>query len=216
MTSTLSYYNQNATTFFTNTVSVDMSVLHDRFLSAVSAGGNVLDAGCGSGRDSKVFLDRGYRVTAFDASHELARLAEEHTGIQVQVRSFIDVKEQACYDGIWACASLLHVEKAELPAALASLWNALKPGGVFYLSFKIGTEERVQDGRHFTDVEEQQLRTWFTALPEVDTLACWQSIDQRPGRTEQWLNALVRRAVTSQNHLITGGSDPFLPHLSSS
>ena len=216
MTSTLSYYNQNATTFFTNTINVDMSVLHDRFLSAVSAGGNVLDAGCGSGRDSKVFLDRGYRVTAFDASHELARLAEEHTGIQVQVRSFIDVKEQACYDGIWACASLLHVEKAELPAALASLWNALKPGGVFYLSFKIGTGERVQDGRHFTDVEEQQLRTWFTALPEVDTMACWQSIDQRPGRTEQWLNALVRRAVASQNHLITGGSDPFLPHLSSS
>ena len=216
MTSTLSYYNQNATTFFTNTISVDMSVLHDRFLSAVSAGGNVLDAGCGSGRDSKVFLDRGYRVTAFDASHELARLAEEHTGLQVQVRSFIDIKEQACYDGIWACASLLHVEKAELPAALACLWNALKPGGVFYLSFKIGTEERVQDGRHFTDVEEQQLRTWFTALPEVDTMACWQSIDQRPGRTEQWLNALVRRAVASQNHLITGGSDPFLPHLSSS
>ena len=216
MTSTLSYYNQNATTFFTNTISVDMSVLHDRFLSAVSAGGNVLDAGCGSGRDSKVFLDRGYRVTAFDASHELARLAEEHTGIQVQVRSFIDIKEQACYDGIWACASLLHVEKAELPAALACLWNALKPGGVFYLSFKIGTGERVQDGRHFTDVEEQQLRTWFTALPEVDTMACWQSIDQRPGRTEQWLNALVRRAVASQNHLITGGSDPFLPHLSSS
>ena len=216
MTSTLSYYNQNATTFFTNTISVDMSVLHDRFLSAVSAGGNVLDAGCGSGRDSKVFLDRGYRVTAFDASHELARLAEEHTGLQVQVRSFIDVKEQACYDGIWACASLLHVEKAELPAALACLWNALKPGGVFYLSFKIGTGERVQDGRHFTDVEEQQLRIWFTALPEVDTMACWQSMDQRPGRIEQWLNALVRRAVASQNHLITGGSDPFLPHLSSS
>lgn len=216
MTSTLSYYNQNATTFFTNTIGVDMSVLHDRFLSAVSAGGNVLDAGCGSGRDSKVFLDRGYRVTAFDASHELARLAEEHTGLQVQVRSFIDVKEQACYDGIWACASLLHVEKAELPTTLACLWNALKPGGVFYLSFKIGTGERVQDGRHFTDVEEQQLRTWFTALPEVDTMACWQSMDQRPGRTEQWLNALVRRAVASQNHLITGGSDPFLPHLSSS
>ena len=98
------------------------------------------------GEIARLFLDRGYRVTAFDASHELARLAEEHTGLQVQVRSFIDVKEQACYDGIWACASLLHVEKAELPAALACLWNALKPGGVFYLSFKMAPENAFKMG----------------------------------------------------------------------
>lgn len=115
MTSTLTYYNQNATAFFSNTANVDMSALHDRFLSAVSAGGSVLDAGCGSGRDAKDFLDKGYRVTAFDASHELVQLAKEHTGLDVQLRTFANVKEQACYDGIWACASLLHVPQAELP-----------------------------------------------------------------------------------------------------
>ncbi|MGK5027138.1 DUF3427 domain-containing protein [Janthinobacterium sp. RB2R34] len=216
MTSTLSYYNQNAPAFFSNTVNVDMSALYDRFLSAMSAGGIILDAGCGSGRDAKAFLDKGYRVTAFDASHELVQLAKEHTDLDVQLRTFADVKEQACYDGIWACASLLHVPQAELPATLAGLWNALKPGGAFYLSFKLGTSERVQDGRHFTDVDEPQLREWFASLSDVDSVDCWQTIDQRPGRTEQWLNALVRRAVTPQNHLITGGNDPFLPHLSGS
>ena len=158
MTQTLTYYNQNASSFFRNTVDVDMSVLHERFLSKVSAGGNVLDAGCGSGRDTKAFLSRGYRVTAFDASEELVNLAKKHTGAPVQLRSFLDVEEQAMYDGIWACASLLHVPHAEVPEVLQRLWNALKPGGAFYLSFKLGTTERVQDGRHFTDVDESQLQ----------------------------------------------------------
>ena len=215
MTQTLTYYNQNASSFFRNTVDVDMSVLHERFLSKVSAGGNVLDAGCGSGRDTKAFLSRGYRVTAFDASEELVNLAKKHTGAPVQLRSFLDVEEQAMYDGIWACASLLHVPHAEVPKVLQRLWNALKPGGAFYLSFKLGTTERVQDGRHFTDVDESQLQEWLAALANVHGVECWLSTDQRPGRTEQWLNALFLRTSAPKDHLITGGEDPFLPHLSS-
>ena len=214
MTQTLTYYNQNANSFFSNTVNVDMSVLHDRFLAKVSEGGNVLDAGCGSGRDTKAFLSRGYRVTAFDASEELVSLAKKHTGASIHVRSFLDVQEQSMYDGIWACASLLHVPHAELPKVLQRLWKALKPGGAFYLSFKLGTTERVQDERHFTDVDESQLHEWLAALANVHSVECWLSADQRPGRTEQWLNALVLRESAPKNHLITGGEDPFLPHLS--
>jgi superfamily II DNA or RNA helicase/HKD family nuclease len=212
---TLNYYNQNASTFFDSTVNVDMSALHDRFLSAVSAGGSVLDAGCGSGRDAKAFLDRGYRVTAFDASSELAHLAQEHTGIEIQVRSFFDVNEHSQYDGIWACASLLHVPTEHLPRALQSLWKALRPGGAFYLSFKLGTGEREHEGRHFTDVSDGQLRGWFADMSDVSCIESWISNDQRPGRSEQWLNALVVRAHSPRKNLITGGDDPFLPHLSS-
>jgi superfamily II DNA or RNA helicase/HKD family nuclease/SOS-response transcriptional repressor LexA len=215
MTSTLAYYNQNATNFFANTVSVDMSALHERFLSTVSIGGKVLDAGCGSGRDTKAFLSKGYRVTAFDGSEVLARLASTHTGVQVRVHSFFDVQELAQYDGIWACASLLHLPQADIPRALECLWTALKPGGTFYLSFKLGVGERVQDGRHFTDVNESQLNNWLATLPAVESVEFWLSNDQRPGRSEQWLNALVFRAATPKERLITGGDDPFLPHLSS-
>lgn len=215
MTSTLTYYNQNAAAFFSNTVNVDMSALHDRFLTTVSTGGRILDAGCGSGRDAKVFSDRGYRVTAFDASEELVRLASQHTGLDIQLRSFLDVHEQNSYDGIWACASLLHLPPADIPGALQRLWNSLNPGGTFYLSFKLGTNERIQDGRHFTDTNQNQLGEWFSALRDVHGVEYWTSTDQRPGRTEQWLNALAFRASAPKKHLVTGGEDPFLPHLSS-
>jgi superfamily II DNA or RNA helicase/SAM-dependent methyltransferase len=213
MTETLAYYNQNAAEFFSNTVNVDMSALHDRFLSTVSSGGLVLDAGCGSGRDVMSFLSRGYRVAAFDASSELARMAADHTGIDIAVRRFSDVREQCCYDGIWACASLLHLPQGDIPAALERLWAALKPGGTFYLSFKLGTGERFQNGRHFTDVTEVQLRSWLAVLPGLLGVECWLSIDQRPGRSEQWLNAIILRASQEKERLITGGDDPFLPHL---
>ncbi len=68
MTDTHSYYEQNAEQFFADTVDVDMSVLYARFLESIPAGGYILDAGCGSGRDSKAFASSGYRVAAFDAS----------------------------------------------------------------------------------------------------------------------------------------------------
>ena len=68
MADTIAYYNDNAEGFFLETAGVDMSDLHRRFLMAIPAGGLILDAGCGSGRDSKAFLAQKYRVRAFDAS----------------------------------------------------------------------------------------------------------------------------------------------------
>jgi len=126
---TLAWYAENAGRFFDDTIAVDLTPLHERFLALVPAGGHILDAGCGSGRDSKVFLERGYRVSAFDAAHQLAGLATSHLGQAVATRTFDDVDEVACYDGIWACASLLHLAAADIPGALQRLLVALKPGG---------------------------------------------------------------------------------------
>ena len=214
MGKSVDFYNRNAGSFFNDTVAVDMSVLHGRFLQEIPEGGVILDAGCGSGRDSKAFKALGYRIVAFDASHELAALAAEHLGQPVSVRTFATIGEVAFYDGIWACASLLHLPLGEIPDALSRLWVALKPGGTLYLSFKEGKGEREKDGRHFTDLDESALRSLLGNLREIEKIDCWQTADQRPGRIEIWLNAMVRRKHSAPDKLITGGKQsPFLPSL---
>jgi 2-polyprenyl-3-methyl-5-hydroxy-6-metoxy-1,4-benzoquinol methylase len=106
-------------------------------------GGFILDAGCGSGRDARAFREKGFSVYAFDACPELAALAAAHADIPVEVRTFADVDEEQRYDGVWACASLLHVPREHLPDALNRLWRALRPGGAFYLSFRPGAGDRL-------------------------------------------------------------------------
>jgi superfamily II DNA or RNA helicase/HKD family nuclease len=214
LSDTHDYYERNARRFFEETVAVEMDELHERFLAPIPAGGHLLDAGCGSGRDARAFLARGYRVSAFDASPALAQLAGEHLGQPVAVCRFAEFEGEALYDGIWACASLLHLSPAEMPEALARLWRALKPGGVFYCSFKLGQGEREQQGRQFTDADEARLGAWLATLDAVADIQFWRSADRRSERSEQWLNALIRRAAAPVASLVTGGdSDPFLPHL---
>lgn len=108
MSGTDACYSSNAARFVADTVDIEMSDLHERFLAFVPAGGLILDAGGGSGRDSKAFLERGFRVRALDASAEVARLAEALIGQPVDILTFDDLTDVACYDGIWACASLVH------------------------------------------------------------------------------------------------------------
>ncbi|MCK6431674.1 MAG: DEAD/DEAH box helicase family protein [Burkholderiaceae bacterium] len=208
------YYEHSAAKFFGSTVGVDMAPIHQRFLAELTLGARSLDADCGSGRDAKAFAEAGFQVTAFDASAELARLASAHCGFEVEVRRFEDVDEVEAFDGIWCCASLLHVPLAAMPATLDRLWRALRPGGTLYVSFKHGTGERVHGGRRFTDADEATLRHWFGRWPDVHQTDVWLTDDQRPDRTERWTNALATRKPVPNQRLVTGGADHFLPHLS--
>ena len=191
---TLDYYNANAQAFAASTVSVDFSVTQRRFAQLLPPGGRILDFGCGSGRDSKFFLQEGFDVTATDGSAELCRLARELTGLPVRHELFQNLAETNTYDGIWACASILHLPKAELAGVLAKMVAALKPGGVIYTSFKYGDFEGIRNGRYFTDFTEEGFRSFMQPIEGIRIEDWWVSADVRPGRgDERWLNLLLRK-----------------------
>lgn len=192
-TKTLNYYNQHAQTFSDSTLNVDMSALYAEFLPLIPKHGHILDAGCGSARDAMYFKQQGFTVSAFDASENIAKLASNYLQQTVDIKAFQQLNCTNMYDGIWCCASLLHVPKVELPQVFLKLQNALKPNGVLYVSFKYGTQERVHNGREFTDLNEDGLTALIAHHTELKILKQWQSVDQRPEReNEVWLNALIK------------------------
>lgn len=194
MDKTVAYYNANAQEFYESTVNVDMSVHYRVFLSLLPPGGRILDAGCGSGRDSLYFINQGFEVTAFDASPVLAELSSKLIGQPVAVLRFQDLNFEREFDGIWACASLLHVPRSEMHDVLSRLTRALKPKGVLYASFKHGDGEGERNGRFFNDYNEQSFQRLLSEHPELQLLSSWVSTDMRPERSgEKWLNVLMRR-----------------------
>lgn len=187
------FYDRNAEAFFAGTVDADMTAARERFLSHVRGHGHLLDAGCGSGRDARAFAEVGYTVTAFDASGEMVRLAREHARLPVRQMTFDDVAWVEEFDGVWASASLLHVARIDLPAAMSRLATSLRPGGVLYVSMKLGSTEREVEGRTFTDVLPEELDGLFESAG-LGISENWISGDVRPGRdNERWVNTIGRK-----------------------
>ncbi|WP_134058293.1 class I SAM-dependent methyltransferase [Rheinheimera aquimaris] len=189
---TINYYNQNAADFAAATDQIDMTALYQAFLPLVKTGGHILDAGCGSGRDAAYFKQLGFSVSAFDASSELAKIASQRLKQPVTVQQFEQLNDHELYDGIWCCASLLHVPADNLVSVLGRLQQALKPKAVLYASFKYGDSEREVNGRRFTDMNEEKLKSLVATFSSLSISKAWLTQDQRPERSQEcWLNALL-------------------------
>ena len=191
---TLSYYNTNAKEFTESTVNVDFAETQNKFLSKVGARASILDFGCGSGRDTKYFLEKGYLVDAIDGSEELCKIASEYTGITVQKMFFQDLQEVKKYDAIWACSSILHLPYQELVDVMKKIAEALKDGGLLYTSFKYGEFEGIRNGRYFTDMTEEKLAKLLEDVEDFVLEETWITSDVRKGRGEEkWLNLFLRK-----------------------
>lgn len=193
MDKNVEYYNINAESFFAGTVNADMSLWRDKFATYIPDGGRILDAGCGSGRDSRAFMQHGYSVVAFDASSEMCRMASELIGQDVLQMRFDEMAFEDEFDGIWACASLLHVPTDDLPDILGKVRKALKTQGVLYISFKYGEGTKIRGERSFSDFTEASVRVMLDQA-EFDILECGVTSDIRPGRAdEKWVNVIAQK-----------------------
>ena len=196
-----SWYNTNASKFITDTMNADMSAIRDRFLAYIPPGGSILDAGCGPGRDAKAFMDAGYDVYAIDASQAMVDHCRTITGGRVTLAAFQDYETEIKFDGIWACASLLHLEPHELKSVIKKFAGFLKPGGIFFMSFKYGEKDYVKDGRYFNCHTEESITGIIISLhpdhaePVLSIAEIFTTEDVREGHSgERWVNVIARNA----------------------
>ena len=191
---TLKYYNKNAQSFASGTVSVKFTEVQDKFLEKLNPDAYILDFGCGAGRDTKYFLSRGYQIDAIDGSEQLCRIASKYTGIKVRQMLFQELDEKEKYDGIWTCASILHLPKKQLREVLENMYAALKSEGWIYTSFKYGKFEGERNGRYFTDFTTDTFKEFIHDMHGFKIEEHWITGDVRPGRGEEkWLNLLLQK-----------------------
>ncbi len=191
----IDYYNTNVEKYIKATSSVDMSnILYD-FEDYLPPGAAILDAGCGSGRDSRKFMIDGFDVRAFDGSEKMVAHCRKFMGDRVVQADFSQYESDIQFNGIWACASLLHVPRSELAPTINRLAGFLKNKGVFYMSFKEKETDEEKDGRLFTNFTEAGFRAFARELDGLELLELFRTRDVRPDRQDEtWINAIFRKA----------------------
>jgi len=190
--STLDYYNKEARSFFLRTIGIDMTPDYALFLEHMPKGGKVLDAGCGSGRDARYFLEKGYDVFACDASEEMVKLSSEYIGQPAHLLSLEEINFQEEFDGIWCSATLLHIPPSKQQKVLGNLINALKPNGLMYFSYKLGTTEEHVEGRYFLNMDEQSVNSLLSPFKSISV----KEMRTRPSFSSAktlWLTTLIQK-----------------------
>ncbi len=193
--STIEYYNRNAQEYAENTRYVYMFDIRSVFLRYIDPAGRILDAGCGGGRDMKVFMENGYSVDAFDASPEMCRVASEYTGEKISCCDFSDFRPYFTYSGIWACASLLHLQEEEFFAFFRRFKEYLNANGVIYFSMKAGvTDGYDEKGRWYLGFDDRRLNRILQENPELRRVKYWKTIDNL-NRDLSWYNVILQKTA---------------------
>ena len=190
---TIDYYNKNAEYYYQTTYEVDFSATYDRFLQYIPDGGRIIDIGCGSGRDAAAFAAKGYKAVGLDASEEMAKIVEENTGIQVITCDMTSWIAEKPFDGIWCCASLLHLHDDELYRFFLNLNHNMKQGGAIFISVKSGIETGIDDkGRYMKNFTESEV-AGLLELAGIKMVEQWVTRDLLSRDDFFWLNVIGLR-----------------------
>ena len=188
------YYNKNGWAFCERIVFRNKSNAIDRFIKYLKKGSSILDAGCGSGRDAKTFLELGYSVLAFDGSKEMVKFATQNIGQPVLLLSYHEMEFKEGFDGIWTNASLVHTPPEELHDVIFRMARALKSKGYWYMTFKYGVG--VQKNGEITNYlqTEESLKELLSQFPELKIEELWvlSGINSWNQPTD-WLGCIVRK-----------------------
>lgn len=186
------YYQKNRDEFISNTINCDMSFQYNFFEKYLSHNTKtILDIGFGSGRDS-LYFSKKYEVYSIDPIEEFCNHAKDLGLKNVYCKKVQDLNYSDMFDGIWACASLLHIPSCELVDVLNKCYRALKDNGIMYCSFKYGDYEGIRNGRFFFDLREERFRQ-FISETKFFILEICITEDVRPDRCEKWLNVVLKK-----------------------
>ena len=193
MNKTIDFYNQNAINYAKETLNVDFKNQREILIKYLERGAYILDLGCGAGRDSKAFKDLGFNVCAVDGSQELCKIATALLEQEVFCMLFSEIDFDNEFDAVWACSSLLHVPMVELRQVFKKIIKACKNDAHIYLSFKLGDFEIIQNGRFFTYLNGERLRSIIKEMP-LQILEEVITADVRKGReNESWYNVILKK-----------------------
>lgn len=194
MNGTIKYYDEHASYYFEKTSHVDLVVLYKEFLKYVPVGGRIMDLGCGSGRDVKWFRDHGYEAYGLDASERLVTIARDKLEIPVEVGHIEEWIADEAFDGIWCCASLMHLDDISFDMFLSNLRCNLRQGGALFISVKEGIDSGVsEDGRYFRDFNDETLNAFISHYKGLRIEKVWYTTDKLYRDSFRWMNAIIIR-----------------------
>lgn len=187
------YYESNAERYAAETLSADMSEQYQRVLPLLKIGAKILDVGSGSGRDACYFQKHGYQVTALEPSKNLCReIRKVFTG-EIVCSDIQNYQPAERYDGIWACASLIHLQEEEVMRFFEKIDQYLNDNGIVYVSGKNGISTgEVKDGRFFLEFTEQLVEKIQMVNKQLKLEQLWYTEDVCGRKKFRWMNLIFR------------------------